>query len=232
MKLGMWKDFLSLFVSTSCYGCERELTTQENCICLNCYSQIERTYFEATPLENELYMRVAGRVPLEGATSLFYYDKKGRLQRLIQELKYKDAPQLGIAMGEYMAAQLKTSPILRGLEGIVPVPLHWRRKIQRGYNQAERIAKGMGDQLGIPVIEHKLVRVGGTATQTTKQKGERFSNVANRFKLKEDLPQRILLVDDIITTGSTIEACARSILAHQPSAEIRIASIGMARKHI
>ncbi len=228
----MWKDFLALFISTSCYSCERELSSQENCVCLNCYSQIERTYFESSPLENELFMRLAGRIPLKAAVSLFYYDKKGTLQKLIQSLKYKDTPQLGVALGSFMGAQLKGSELMEGVEGIVPVPLHWRRKVQRGYNQAERLAKGMSEVLDIPVVEHKLQRITGTTTQTAKQKGERFSNVANRFKLKDSLPSSILLVDDIITTGSTIEACAKAILKDQPETEIRIASLGMARKHI
>jgi ComF family protein len=227
----MWKDFFRVFISNSCYGCDRELTSQERLVCLHCLSQMQPTGFERSASDNELYYRLAGKVPLQGAAALFYFDKGGILQKLVEALKYKDAPQIGVFFGEYYAQHLQGGDFLAGVEAIVPVPLHLRRRIQRGYNQAERFAAGLSQATGIPVQE-AAVRRRYTLTQTRKSGAQRWGNVAGAFQSKGTLPGSVLLVDDVITTGSTLEALIRALLeGPQPPQEIRVAAIATTRQH-
>lgn len=228
----MWKSFTQLFTSRSCLSCENELTSQETCVCFHCLSQIEQTGFHKNCRENELYYRFAGKVPVDAAASLFYFDKQGRLQRLLKELKYNELPQVGLFLGELYGEILKGSALVEGIEALVPVPLHRQKLIKRGYNQAERIAKGMSKSLGIPVRDQNLRRTRKTLTQTKKSGEARWENVAGAFAVEASLPGSLLLIDDVITTGATLEAAIRAMgEAAAPPQQIRVASIGMARKH-
>ncbi|RMG27326.1 MAG: ComF family protein [Bacteroidetes bacterium] len=227
----MWKHFWRLFVQNSCYACGRELTLQERCICLGCLSQIPPTQHEQDFCANELYMKFAGKVPLAGAYSMFYFEKKGRLQKIMQQLKYERAPQIGIFLGELLATRLQGSPFLEGVEALIPVPLHKRKHIHRGYNQSERIATGMSKVLGISVEANCLGRRVFTQTQTAMSRDERWENVKAAFEvLKPPQAAHVLLIDDVITTGATLEACIRSLLAcASPPERISIASVGLAK---
>lgn len=228
----MLKDLARLLVSDSCYGCGELLSGDERYICLGCLSRIEQTGFHLHPADNELYLRLAGRVPLAGAAALFYFDKGGQLQQIIQALKYGDAPQVGVYLGELYGGLLRGSAFAAGLEALVPVPLHRSRLIQRGYNQSEQIAIGIGRALGVPVRTDLVRRARRTLTQTRKSNAARWDNVREAFAAAPAWPASVLLIDDIITTGATLEACIRAICAAaQPPAGIRIASIGMARMH-
>ena len=228
----MWKSFIRLFTSRSCLSCENELTGQENCVCFHCLSQIEQTGFHLHPDDNELYCRFAGKVPVSGAASLFYFDKQGRLQKLLKELKYNELPQVGLFLGELYGEILKESAFAAGIEALLPVPLHRQRLISRGYNQAERIARGMSKSLGIPLRDGDLRRTHKTLTQTRKGSEDRWKNVAGAFAVQAPLPRTLLLIDDVITTGATLEAVVRAMTAApDPPERILVASIGMARKH-
>jgi len=229
----MFNSLSTLFIANNCYSCNQVLTSQEEAVCLKCIDQIEQTYFHLTPQANELYYRLAGQVPIDGAGSLFYFDKKGIVQGLIQQLKYDDAPQLGVALGSLYAKKLRGSPLIQSVDTLVPVPLHWKKKIKRGYNQAYYIAKGMSEVLHLPVETRIVTRVFATRTQTKLSGEARWQNVQTAFYSKSPitLPKGVLLVDDIITTGATLEACIRSLLNVLPtSTPINVASIGMARK--
>lgn len=228
----MWKDFLQLFTAHTCLSCENELTRQEECVCLSCLSQIPQTGFHLSPKDSELYYRFAGKIPIAGAASLFYFDKAGRLQTILKELKYKELPQVGVFLGKLYGEILKGSEFVADIDALIPVPLHRAKLIKRGYNQAERIAFGMSEVLRIPVMENGINRSRKTLTQTRKSGEARWENVAGAFEVKVTLPKSVLLIDDVITTGATIEAVIRAFsdAASQPDS-IRIASIGMARKH-
>ncbi len=221
----------SLFFSQSCYGCDQQLIRQEKLICFDCLSQMEKTGFHMQPEQNELFYRLAGRVPMEGATSLYFFDKKGRLQQLIKALKYKDAPHIGLRLGQLLGHELADSAFMEAVETIIPVPLHRSKKIRRGYNQAEFLARGLASWLEKEVDTSSLIRQFATLTQTRKNAEARWENVGGAFLCKKSIPQHILLVDDVITTGSTLVACIQALIsAPEPPLSIRIASIGMARQ--
>jgi len=226
----MIKNLRSLWVAHSCYGCNSALSSQESFICLGCQSLLQPTQFHEQPLDNELFYRLAGRVALQGATSLFYLDKKGTLQTLIKHLKYQDAPHLGTYLGKMLGKTLKDTPFLAGIDAIVPIPLHWKKRITRGYNQSEYIARGVHHTTGIPVYPDLLKRTRKTRTQTRLSTTSRWENVAQAFEVTRACPAGILLLDDVITTGATLEAAMRSLWFHpHPPQIIRVASIGMAR---
>ena len=226
----MWKDLLNLVYVRDCYGCGEVLNEQERYICFDCLGQMEMTHFQEKPKDNELYYRFAGKVPIEGAAALFYFDKKGRLQKILQALKYHDAPFIGNMLGYLLGERLKGTAF-GAAEVIMPVPLHPSRMRERGYNQSLKIAEGVQEVLGIPIEENCLVRTAKTLTQTRKSKSERWENVSSAFGVKQPTKaQRILLIDDVITTGSTLEACIRTLQAQQNAVpEIYVACVGIAR---
>ncbi|MCI4671940.1 MAG: ComF family protein [Bacteroidia bacterium] len=226
----MIKELNRIIFDSSCYACNRTLSIQERHICYYCLAQIEETGFHHFPQNNELYFRFAGKFPLEGASSLYFYDKAGRFQKIIQALKYKESPQIGSYLGMNYAESLLESSFLDGIREIVPVPLHWTKRARRGYNQAEQIAKGISKISGIPYSIRSLIRKRRTQTQAKKKGDARWRNVSGAFVVKRDLPDSVLLVDDVVTTGSTLEACAKALINASPNIKIKIASLGMARR--
>lgn len=224
----MWKHLLSLFVSHSCYSCEQTLTIQEKLVCFSCLSQIPETGFHHTLQKNELFNRFAGKIPIDGACSLYFFDKKGILQSLIQKMKYEDVPQLGVYLGAYYGQKLLEAGWGEKLDAIVPVPLHRSKHIKRSFNQSERICYGISQVLGVPVQKNLLKRIRKTESQALKKGVDRYKNVEGAFKAVQAVPSRLLLVDDIITTGSTLEACAKAIFDNSSAqTEVIIASVGM-----
>lgn len=226
----MIKELNRILFDPSCYACDRLLNVQEKHICFYCLSQIQETGFHLQPRDNELYYRFAGKFPLAGATSLYFYDKAGRFQKIMQALKYQESPRLGTFLGEYLGEMLKESDFLAGTDVILPVPLHWTKLAKRGYNQAELIARGLSKVTGIQTSRKVLYRRRKTQTQARKSGAARWKNVAGAFGVRGKLPGEILLVDDVVTTGSTLEACARALLEVAPEVQIRIACLGMARR--
>ncbi|MEO0468519.1 MAG: ComF family protein [Bacteroidota bacterium] len=224
------QDIVGLLAPQMCYACDRPLTSQEQLICLHCLSQIEQTDFHLCSSDNELYNRLAGRVPLADAMALFYFDKAGRMQRLIQALKYQDAPQLGRVLGQKYGEILASHPCVEGYDSLVPVPLHPSRKRKRTYNQAEKIAQGLADTLGLKMRREYLIRSRKTQTQTKLSGSRRWENVSSAFRLKKSLSENVLLVDDVITTGATLEACIRALMQQdEPPQKIGVISLGIAR---
>ena len=224
------QDLLSLVFFDGCVSCGNTLAKGESQICLTCLSQLEPTHFHLKAKDNDLYFRFAGKVPVAGASSLFYFDKKGRFEKMIHAFKYKDMPEIGHFLGEFFGETLKKSSFLDGIEAILPVPLHPRKELLRGYNQSEKIAAGLQAACNIPVQSHLLKRVRKTETQALKSKTERWNNVADAFAPDQKPPKGVLIVDDVITTGSTIEACIRALMAQEfPPEIIKIGSIGIRR---
>ncbi len=225
-------SLLSLLTLQTCHACERPLTVQESHLCFDCLGQIPFTSFERTPCDNELYYRLAGKVPLAGAAGMFYFDKAGKLQRLISQLKYKNALPLGAYLGELWGLRLEESGLLPPETVLLPVPLHWRKSFRRGYNQAEVIARGLKQTLGFPIDRRTLQRTRFTPSQTRLSGTARWQNVASAFRLRRQPPPYIALVDDVITTGATLEACIRTLYeAEVPPEAVYVISLGVARKH-
>ncbi len=168
-----------------------------------------------------------GRVPLEHVTSFMYFAKGSRFQQILHELKYNDQRQIGQAMGRMFGSELTNTPFSTA-DIIVPVPLHPSRLKHRGYNQSQLIACGMGEILRIPVETTVLTRIMDTRSQTHKSRYERWENVRHIFHCEHPealTGKHIMLVDDVITTGATLEACAASLL---PVDGIKISAVSLA----
>jgi len=223
-------DFVSLLYPSYCFACNEGLVKGEKNICSRCMLELPRTQYHLDP-ENALFSRLNGRIPLKFAFAFFLFRKGGRVQQLLHTLKYTNHPELGEMIGEVYGQELQQVNLDQKFNLIVPVPLHATRKRKRGYNQSEEFAKGLSKSTNIPFVD-ALIRTTKTETQTRKSKLNRWQNVSEVFQVK-DLNQvqgqHILLVDDVITTGATIEACAQVLLAEGCSS-ISIASIAYAEE--
>jgi ComF family protein len=227
-----WNHFnglISIIYPQFCAACGSALFRNENVLCLKCYAELPRTGFHSDP-ENEVAQLFWGRVPLRNATSFIYFNKGSRYQHILHELKYKGQQHIGLEMGKLFALELKSTPFANS-DLVHPVPLHFSRHRKRGYNQSELIARGIAQVLNIPVETSLITRTVNTHTQTTKSRYERWENVKGIFRVEKPsaiMNKHIMLVDDVITTGSTIEACANSMLAIN-GVTISIASLAFAK---
>lgn len=209
----MLNDFVSLFYPNVCLGCSGILLSSEQLLCTKCLSDLP--YVDHADSEEYLKkVRFGGRLPLTHATALLTYSKKSKAQRILQSLKYKHHPELGYRLGRLIAErQLKWWHDTIDLA--IPVPLHEKRRSERGYNQSMMVAQGIAEVLGVPCAE-LLKRVKETGTQTKKNRFLRWFNVSNAFYIDETnvvRGKRVLLVDDVITTGATIEACGQQLIS-------------------
>lgn len=169
-------------------------------------------------IENPIEKIFFGRASIESATSLFFFTPASIVQRLIHQVKYKGQQQLGIYLGKLMGMELRSSSRFKDVDLVVPLPLFKDRERERGYNQAALLAKGISDSTGIPVDQTLVKRIRSSSTQTRKSREDRWKNVDGLFKVAP-LPApglHILIIDDVITTGATIDACANGILAMGP----------------
>ena len=208
------QDFLALFFPELCAACSTNLFSNEQVICTNCIYHLPVTNFHNDP-ENRLSRQLWGRFAFEQASSFVYFRKGGRVQNIMHQLKYNKRPEAGYRMGQLYARALTNSGkwILPDL--IIPVPLHPAKLRKREYNQSEKIADGMASVLMIPVVPNNLVRTANTETQTKKSRFERYENLASAFICRYPdvlTGKHILVVDDVFTTGATLEACSIVLL--------------------
>lgn len=222
------EGMLHLLFPRLCEGCRSPLLYEERMLCLACLQQLPLTAYHHLP-GNETTMRIAGRFRFERATSLAYFTKDGLLQHLLHRLKYQNRESIGIRLGELLGYELKPHSWARQLQGVIPVPLHPRKEAARGYNQSLLIAEGLARVLGIPCLAGVLLRTRATESQTLKNRQERMENVSGAFRVvREDRVKgkHVLLVDDVLTTGATLESCATALLAR--GCRVSVATIGIA----
>lgn len=186
----------------------------EELICSRCLLEMPRSRYHLDR-ENPFYQKFRGRLPVTFVMTMFKFVKGSRVQHLLHALKYRNQPELGVALGRVYGQDLLETKYDSEFDLIVPVPLHTARKRSRGYNQSEEFGKGLGEILQKECSDHLMKRATGTATQTRKSKLSRWENVDGVFQVVrperiED--KRVLLVDDVVTTGATLEACGRSLL--------------------
>jgi len=210
----LWDDIISLLFPRLCYGCGNHLMRNEKTICTECYILIPRTNYHLKA-DNPVSKLFWGRCMVEKAAAFSYYTRDSRIRKLIHNLKYNGIAEVGKELGRIYARTLESSGFLEGISLIIPVPLHPSKKRQRGFNQSEIISQGISDITGIPVEAGLLIRNSVTKTQTRKSRYDRWTNVKDIFTVTDEnriSNRHILLVDDVITTGSTLEACASELL--------------------
>ncbi len=204
------KDIFYLFFPRICVCCDEQLVKNEVEICLKCRFELPITNF-TNETDNKVEQAFYGRVRIEFATSLLFYRTKGISQKLIYQLKYKGKQRIGNLLGQWLGAELKESERFPSIDYIVPVPLHPKKLKKRGYNQLSTFGKSISDILNVPFITNVLIKRSVTDTQTLKRRFERWKNVNEIFHLTDITifeHKHILLIDDVITTGATLEACA------------------------
>jgi ComF family protein len=203
----------------------------EHAICMSCLVEMPRTGDEHEPAENPVARVFWGRIKLRAAASCFIFTKGGKVQELIHNLKYNGRTDAGIAAGKLFGNDLKSLTPFNTAAAVIPVPLHRDKLRKRGYNQAACFAEGLALALEIPVYPDGMLRIGATESQTRKNRTERWDNVEDVFTInpKIDLAgKHLILVDDVITTGATIEACAAPLLALEGTS-VSIISLASAR---
>jgi ComF family protein len=210
----LWDDFISLLFPRICYGCGNHLLRNENLICTDCYISIPRTNFHRLR-ENPVAQLFWGRCMIEKAAAFSFYTRGSRIRKLIHNFKYKGIKEIGHELGRIYAISLKGSGFFEDIDLIVPVPLHPSRHRSRGFNQSELISSGISEVAGLPVDLKSFRRTSVSDTQTRRSRYERWMNVEGIFNVtcpEVFRGKHILLVDDVITTGSTIESCAAELL--------------------
>lgn len=225
------QGIIHLFYPHLCEGCNKPLLKDEKILCISCSLQLPETGYHNI-IGNETEVRFAGRIPFQHATTYAYFTNDGLLQHLIHGLKYKGKKEIGYYLGQKLAVELKaaTLPWLSSVDMIIPVPLHKAKQAKRGYNQSMLIAEGMSDILNTPAKDCILIRTKNTDSQTHKTRMERVNNMRETFAVRDAAlftDKHILLCDDVLTTGATLEACALALMAVK-GVKISIATIGIA----
>jgi ComF family protein len=216
--LSISKAFLDLLFPPTCLACHTLLIHQEKHLCITCLATLPSAELEMSAKKDALMKKFYGLIPFTHAFSLYYFSKKGRVQQLLHSLKYQDQADALLFLGSQIGNHLQKKGHHHQLDLIIPVPLHHNRYQERGYNQSTLLAQGISQVLQIPINKDVLIRNTHTTTQTAKTRQQRWENVAQAFQLTPSLlptiqNKRILLVDDLVTTGATITASAQHLLA-------------------
>ncbi len=218
-------DFIS---PRACRICGKRLSTAEEEICTVCNRHLPRTGYATAPYDNNMAKRFWGRINIERAAALFFYESHNSPSRLIHDLKYHGKEDVGIWLGRVTAEEFGAEGFFDGIDMIVPVPITWRRRWHRGYNQSTAIARGVAQVTGLPVNDKALKRTHFSLSQTQLSVSERMSNVDDSFRIRSGkgiAGKHILIVDDIVTTGATVSACGKE-LEKAGAEKISVMSIG------
>lgn len=226
-----FNGLLDIFYPRLCGACGNVLQSSEDHICFYCYPQLPVTNFHKSP-QNPVEKAFWGRFPIEKATAYLFFSKGGRTQNIIHNVKYQQQYNLGHYIGRCFATELRDSEFLKDIDLIIPIPLSLKKLKKRGYNQSTSFGLGFSETSGIPLNDQALIRNTHTTTQTLKGRFGRWENVSSIFSVinQEAIANRhILVFDDVITTGSTLEAAARALSAVE-GVKISIATIGVASR--
>jgi len=223
------EDLLCLFFPHLCLACERNAPPYHEYICTPCRATLPEANIHFDK-ENPFTERFWGRADIHSAAALYLFTKGSRVQNLIHHLKYDGKKEIGFLLGRQFGSQLKRSPLFAGVDVIVPVPLHPRKRRIRGYNQSEEFANGMSESMGKPCLSNGLKRIVHAESQTKKSREERVAKFKTEFVVNQPVAlkgKHILLVDDVLTTGATLEVCASQLLG-LPGTQVSLATMAMA----
>jgi len=205
----MIDDVFNIFFPETCLICSKEVEIKGHLICFYCLSELPLTHFSFMA-KNRLEKSFRGRIPINSATSLLYFHKKGPVQKLMHQLKYHNKQKIGTFFGDWLGEEILKNERFEAVDFILPVPLHPAKQKNRGYNQVTTFAEGLSGKIKAQMMPDLLVKISKSLSQTHKNRIERNENKRNEFKLRDQLilqNKHILLVDDIITSGSTLEGC-------------------------
>ena len=224
-------DFVGLLFPRVCLACQEPLGRGEDYICTGCRAQLPYTdYHRLPPADSPLARRFWGKLPITHALSYLRFLKHGRVQHLLHQLKYRNQQDVGRVLGRWYGQELTETGYSDTFDLVVPVPLHARKLAQRGYNQSDSFAEGLATSLGCPWHPEVLRRTTHTDSQTRKNRLQRWQNVETVFTVAQPeliSSRHVLVVDDVLTTGATLEACAAVLLA-AGAREVSIATIATA----
>lgn len=221
-----FNDLSALFFAQTCAGCDAPLVDGEKLICTSCWYHLPDTHAHVDQ-QNSGARQLWGRVRIEAVASYWYFREASRVKRIIHHLKYRNRPEIGTAVGIRYGAVLADTAPFNQADIIVPVPLHPKKLRERGYNQSVFFAKGLASSMQLPMAEHGIVRRRATASQTRKNRYERYENMLKTFEATDAnaiAGLHVLLVDDVLTTGATLEACASTLL-ESGAAKVSVATI-------
>ena len=226
--MGILKDIFNFLLPQHCVMCGNRLSVDEQDICVSCRMHLPFTHLQQVP-HNQMERLFWTQFPIKQATALFYHDGP-HVRHLIHTMKYGNRPMVGMHLAESFAAQLKGVGFFDDIDCIVPIPLHWRRQLNRHYNQSHYIAEGISRATSLPVYTRVVARKVDTVSQTRVMASERRQNVEGIFCLKDARKiagKHILLVDDVTTTGSTLTSCAKE-LARAEGVRISVLTLSLA----
>ena len=225
-----FNGIMHLFFPRTCQACGHVLYAQEEVLCMKCLYHLPKTNFHLHE-ENPVSRVFWGRVNLHGATSFLFFSKGGKVQKLMHNLKYRGKKRVGLYLGKLYGNDLKKSELFKTVEVVLPVPMHPAKQHKRGFNQSALIAQGIAESMGIEIQIDNLIKTLNTASQTKKSRYNRWQNVKDVFQVKDKKMlegKHILLVDDVITTGATIESCAQ-LLVSLDNVSVSVASLAYAQ---
>lgn len=229
-KTHLLKNLLSFFYPDLCISCHHALQQSETHLCLNCLIHLPETHYHLQP-DNPIKTLFVGRVKVEQVASLLFYRKANQVQKILHSLKYKGNKEIGAYLGKYYGKQLHEVKEYQTIDLILPIPLHPKKEKKRGYNQSEWIAKGLSAGMKIPYTNDILVRTEFTETQTKKGRYNRWENVKDVFEVihpEKITGKHILICDDVLTTGATMEAAIQKILSLDNNIKVSVVTLACA----